>query len=153
MNKKYQVVSYYTLIPLFIMPVLAAVEYISITNPQLRYQDIFITVVFLAAIYLSLRFDHCLITDKEFSRKSYFSFSIKKFKVADITEITFPPTWIVTPEASLAVWDSSGHKITMTDMAYTRPVLADVVRSLLKINPSIRLDEQARLLINHNDNP
>ena len=59
-----------------------------------------------------------------------------------------PPTWIASPDArTLVVWSGSGESITMTDMGYTRPALADVVRTLVKINPSIKLDEAAKLLI------
>ena len=146
MNKRYYCAFYYTLLPLFILPILAAVE-LGIANKQARYEDIIITAALLIVVYLSLRFDHCLITNKNFSRISYF-FWKKTLKVNEITEITFPSTWIATPEArTLVVWDRSGKKITMTDMAYTRPVLADVVRTLLNANPHIRLDDHAHALL------
>lgn len=147
MNKKYNFASYYTFLPLLIMLILIAIEYANIASQRVKYQDIFITVVVFVRMYLSLRYDYCLITDNEFSRRSYF-FWKKSIPISKINGITFPPTWIASPDArTLVVWSGSGESITMTDMGYTRPALADVVRTLVKINPSIKLDEAAKLLI------
>lgn len=147
MIKKYKFNAYYTFLPLLVMFILVIIEYTSIAGQQMKFQDIFVTMAFFALMYLSLRCDCCLITKTEFSRRSYF-FWKKSVAISNITAITFPSTWIVSPEArTLVVWDKSGQKITMTDMGYTRPVLADVVNTLIKINPSIRLDETAKSLI------
>ena len=98
-------------------------------------------------MYLSLRFDHCLISNREFSRTSYF-FWKRTIPISEISEIPFPPTWIISPEArTLVVWRKDGEKITMTDMAYNRLVLADVVRTLLHSNPNIKLDDSAQVLL------
>ena len=150
-NKKYHCVSDYALLPVFVMVPLVIVEYLSIGDAQMKYQDIFITVVFLVVMYLSLRFDHCLITDREFSRKSYF-FWKTSIKVDEITEITFPPTWVVAPEArTLVVWSRSGQKITMTDMGYPRPVLANVLSTLPKLNPSNKIGRKGQITYNMMD--
>ena len=130
------------------MFILIIIEYVSIRSQQTKYQDISVTMTLFILMYLSLRYDYCLITDSEFSRRSYL-FWTKSIAISKITEITFPPTWVISPEArTLVVWSGSGQKITMTDMGYTRPALADVVKTLIKISPSIKLDETAKSLIN-----
>jgi len=39
------------------MPILVVIEYISIANQNLKYQDIALTAVMLGIMYLSLRYD------------------------------------------------------------------------------------------------
>ena len=80
------------MLPLFAGAALVGIEYLNRLNSKQIYQDIVITASLFVLMYLSLRFDHCLITDKEFSRTSYF---LRKhtIPISEISEITFPPTW------------------------------------------------------------
>lgn len=150
MHKKYQFTTYYTLLPIVVLPLLVIAEYLSISNVSARYQDILITAALLIVMYLSLKFDYCLITDQEFTRRSYF-LSKKSLKIREVVSITFPPTWVITPEArTLAVWDAMGRKITMTDMGYSRAKLADVVRTLMQLNSRIRSDKDVEELLKTN---
>lgn len=147
MNKKYHLAYYYILSPIFALIPMCILEYFGIPNVQERYQIVFMTASFLLLTYLIFRYDHCLITDKEFSRISYFIFK-KTIKIDDIAGINFPTAFGSSPEArTLVVWDGIGRKIMMTDMAFTRPALADVVKTLIKINPRINLDKDSEDLI------
>jgi hypothetical protein len=147
MHKKIHFANYYQIMPLFVGAALVGVEYLGRLNATQSYQDIAITVALFVVMYLSLRFDHCLISNREFSRTSFF-FWKHTIPISEISEITFPPTWIISPEArTLVVWRKDGDKITMTDMAYTRPVLADAVKTLLRANPRTRLDDNTHALL------
>ena len=147
MHRKIHFLNYYQMLPLFAGAALVCIEYLNRLNSKQTYQDIVITSSFFVLMYLSLRFDHCLITDKEFSRTSYL-FRKHTIPISEISEITFPPTWIPSLEArTLVVWRKGGDKITMTDMGYGRPALANVVKTLLRANPNIMLDDNAQALL------
>jgi hypothetical protein len=64
----------------------------------------------------------------------------------------FQPTYTLGGGAR-SLWIAGDNRrgepvsIQMTDMAYTRPVLADVAKTLLHANPRVKIDGNVRALI------
>jgi hypothetical protein len=144
MNHKYRFSNSYVYFPIPLFLLILLVEYLTPSAAK----DVLPTVSIAVITFLLFRFgSHCFITDKKFVRVSYFFFK-KTITIDDILEIDFPSSWIVTPQArTLVVRDNTKRTITMTDMAYGRSALADVVRTLLDANPHIKINKDVEKLL------
>ena len=146
MTRRFRFTRSYRMIPLVALLALSVVEYVGIPEVPGKYQNIGATAALLALLTAMVNFDNCTVYSDVLVRTSYFVWK-QSIRIADIAAIRFPPTWIASPEArTLVVESRDGRTITMTDMAYSRPVLSDVVRTLVGMNPSIQLDTDVRSL-------
>ena len=114
-----------------------------ITNPF-----VLINAALIICMFSDLQFGtYCVFDRASFYRVSYFIFK-QDIPVDRIREMRFEPTYIFGGSGK-SLWivgrDRNGTdtSIQMTDMAYTRGVLTDVVRTLLRANPNIQLDDSA----------
>jgi hypothetical protein len=133
----------------FLTSLLAAafiVEWLALPVTANRMQGLAFSGVLYTLLYLLLRSTYFVVTRSEVARVSYFVFTTR-VEVADILAIVFPDTWLSGEMRTLAIVSRQGRKLTMTELAYGRNALADVVRRLLKLNPNIRLDEAATDLL------
>ena len=151
MRKQYHFSSVYVYLLTSLLGISLLAEYLSPTVSGLTDRGLLTSLAFYTLIFIILRFTSCMVTSTEFIRFSPVAFR-KRIPIADIAEMTFPSSWIVTPQArTLVVWDKNNHSIMMTDMAYGRPALADVVKTLLEINPRIKIDKDVRALLSDLD--
>jgi len=127
----------------FLTSLLAAafiVEWLALPVTANRMQDLAFSGVLYTLLYLLLRSTYFVVTRSEVARVSYFVFTTR-VEVADISEIVLPDTWLSAEMHTLAIVSRRGRILKMTEMAYGREALADVVRQILKMNPRIKLDE------------
>ena len=123
-----------------------AVEWVGLPASTTRIQDLASSATIYLLLYLLLRTTHCVLSEKEIVRASYLVFRTG-IAIADISAIDFPGTWLSDEMRTLVILGKSGRVVKLSEMAYGREALADVVRHLLKLNARIRLDEaSARLL-------
>jgi hypothetical protein len=115
------------------------------------YKLFFGVLAFLLLVFLDLRYGtYCILDETNFYRVSYFVFE-KALLIGKIDRLILQPTYIFGGDAN-SLWitgDSDGKHITiqMTDMAYGRPALAEVVRTLLDANPHIKIDKDVDELL------
>jgi hypothetical protein len=111
-----------------------------------------LNIAFIIFLFSVLKFGfYCAFDQTSFYRVSYFHFQ-RSIPVENINEMKFQPTYVFGGYGR-SLWiighDGSGTPTTiqMTDMAYTRPALVDIVKTLIRINSSIILDEDAKALL------
>jgi hypothetical protein len=147
MRKEYRFSSLYIYFPLSLLIAAFVVE---LTAPDLsghKLRDLLISAFVIVFTFLLVRFGtHVVLTDEELVHLSYFVI-VKRVNVHDITAIEYPATWLSDEMRTLAVIDQSGSVVKMTEMAYGREALADVVGRLSKLNATIKLDEATANLL------
>jgi hypothetical protein len=120
--------------------------------PGITDPFVLINAALIVCMFADLKLGtYCVFDRTSFYRVSYFIFK-QEIAVDGIKEMLFQPTysfggygkslWIVGRSRN-----GANTSIQMTDMAYTRPLLADVVRTLLHSNPNIRLDDNVQALL------
>ena len=125
-----------------------------IANPVLLDNPwVYVTMLLLlgvaADVLFGMRID---LENGELIRTDEF---VKKIRlsVGDIKEAKYMPTYIFGgPNKTLSIYAVNGNRlvtITMSQMAYGRQAV-DLLSRLIKLNPTIRLDEGAESLLSEN---
>lgn len=116
------------------------------TDPLLLFSAAFYTGIFLLLMYDG----SCELTPTEFTETSYF-FLRKTIPISDIIKLAFPSSFAIIDETrSLVIAATHGRNITMPDVAYTRPVLAQAANALIAANRHIEIDADVRTLLELN---
>ena len=93
------------------------------------------------------------LSEEKLSRVDSFVFR-KEIPLNDIQIIRYQPTYGIGKEASSLYIFRKEHavaSITMTSVWFTERVLRDFLRDIKKLNPAISLDEEARALMERNN--
>ena len=112
--------------------------------PNLTEPFVFLNVFFILFLFSDLYFGiYCTFDGRLFCQTSHFFFK-KCIHVNDIESIVFPKTFDIGEVRTLCVIgtaDGEAVSIRMTELAYTRKVLAKIVLELSRANPRIDLDD------------
>jgi hypothetical protein len=113
----------------------------------------FAPLVYLALMYavlIDLKFGiYVSISSGKFSQVFDF-LQRSSIEVAQIGRISFMPTWIIGQNhRSLYIIDGKTNKVVtkMANTAYAPRTLAEIVRELKRLNPSIELDTDTQALL------
>lgn len=125
--------------------------------PGLLDPFVYINVIFVALLFIDLKFGtYCTLHEATVSRTSYFVLETR-IGFRDIESISFEPTYNIseTPRSLIITGNATAHRavLGMTEMAYTRPILAKLVRRLIQRNPGIKIDDQTQALLAEHPQP
>ena len=118
-----------------------AIQYFNVGVGHVTYASVFISGIFFLSLFLLMSFGiFCKLDSTAFTKTTYFFIS-KSISVRQISNISLTHTWFPGIDArTLIITSVSGEHITLTDVAYTRSVIMQVIRDLMEVNSSIKLD-------------
>jgi hypothetical protein len=117
-----------------------------VTNPF-----VLINLAFILFLWFGFAIGtYCIYDGERFCHVSSMMFN-KCIPVGRINEVRIAPMLTITDDAKslYIIGNVNGREriIKMTEMAYTRKILVEVISQLKKANPSITLDESAEALL------
>jgi hypothetical protein len=151
-EKRYSFTWAYVLTPIGMFVVGMAIAFASRPPTSAQDYSLFLgTALFLLFSFLVLRFGtRCVLEKTEFYRVSYFVFK-NRIPIDAIEKVLFRPTYGFGKDV-MSLWivgNNNGwpRSIQMSELAYTRRVLADVVKTLLDANPHIKIEKDVEELL------
>lgn len=90
---------------------------------------------------------HISITDSKISRVDFF-FWKDTIEIKNIESIVYHPSFVFGgPNKTVSVLDAHGNKVFMESMPFGKEKQRALIASLIRLNPSIRLNEDAEALL------
>jgi len=146
MTYKYYYLKTYVYLLTSLLALALIVEWFTHPVTPTRKHELAISGLIYVLLYLLLRSTYCVATVSEVARASYFVL-MTGVEIADISSIVLLSTWLSDDMRTLAIVSKSGRIVNMSEMAYGREALNDVVRRLVQLNPKIRFDNAAKQLL------
>lgn len=144
MTRRFHYALAYRVLPLITGLPLILVLYLALPYGTPALLSISITAFFVALTTAMLFYDHCALTDTDFCERKYFH-TRQRIPISEISNISF----LQIPSASdptLVVVSKKAQTIKLPQVAYTKETLRSVVMNLLRANPNINTDTEARAL-------